>query len=190
MMKTKLISLSCLLGIMLVTGSCKETLQDALSKDIAVKNREIVFDVQPSGLSLAGTEGKETPELRAGATEEVLYDGILNANVAAELEKNGLSFENLKSFLITQGTLEEEIPSGYDLKGFVGAKLYFDNTSKLVAKADRVEGSKVRFTIVNGELLDQLKDDKLHVILIGVRPAKKLRMKLVMDYRAKVSLIK
>ncbi len=68
------------------------------------------------------------------------------------------------------------------MKGFVGAKLYFDNKSKLVAKVEKVEGNKTRFTIVNGELLNQLKDDKLHVILVGVRPTQNLRMKLIMDY--------
>ncbi|WP_179859314.1 hypothetical protein [Tannerella forsythia] len=49
---------------------------------------------------------------------------------------------------------------------------------------------KVRFTIINGELLDKLKDDKLHVILTGIRPNVVVRLKLVMDYKAKVSLIK
>lgn len=87
MKKAKWISFGCLLGIILATGSCKETLQNALGKDISVKNREIVFDVQPSALSQTDADEQDVPELLAGATEEVLYDGILNVNVAAELEK-------------------------------------------------------------------------------------------------------
>ncbi|HHU27251.1 MAG TPA: hypothetical protein GXZ56_11635 [Bacteroidales bacterium] len=184
MKTTKIIQIVCLLSLLLVATSCKEVLEDVLSTEIAINNRTVVFDV-----NAAATKSAETAT-RAGATEETLYDGVLNINIAQELEKQGFSFENIKSFLITQGTLEEEIPSGYDLKGFVGAKLYFDNTSKLVARADKVENNKVRFTIVNGELLNQLKDDKLHVILVGVRPTKKLRMKLTMDYKAKVSIVK
>ena len=184
MKTTKIIQIVCLLSLLLVATSCKEVLEDVLSTEIAITNRTVVFDV-----NAAATKSAETAT-RAGATEETLYDGVLNINIAQELEKQGFSFENIKSFLITQGTLEEEIPSGYDLKGFVGAKLYFDNTSKLVARADKVENNKVRFTIVNGELLNQLKDDKLHVILVGVRPTKKLRMKLTMDYKAKVSIVK
>ncbi len=184
MKTTKIIQMACLLSLLMVATSCKETLEDVLSTEIAINNRTIVFDV-----NAVATKSAETAT-RAGTTEETLYDGVLNINIALELEKQGFSFENIKSFLITQGTLEEEIPSGYDLKGFVGAKLYFDNTSKLVARADKVENGKVRFTIVNGELLNQLKDDKLHVILVGVRPTKKLRMKLTMDYKAKVSLVK
>jgi hypothetical protein len=184
MKTTKIIQMACLLSLLLVATSCKEVLEDVLSTEIAINNRTVVFDV-----NAAATKSAETAT-RAGATEETLYDGVLNINIAQELEKQGFSFENIKSFLITQGTLEEEIPSGYDLKGFVGAKLYFDNTSKLVARADKVENNKVRFTIVNGELLNQLKDDKLHVILVGVRPTKKLRMKLTMDYKAKVSIVK
>ena len=122
MKKAKWISFGCLLGIILATGSYKETLQNALGKDISVKNREIVFDVQPSALSQTDADGQDVPELLAGATEEVLYDGILNVNVAAELEKNGLSFENLKSFIITQGTLELVTPQGFDLNTFRTAK--------------------------------------------------------------------
>ena len=169
-----------------VDGSraCKEAIEEMLSTDIAFNNRTVVFDIKPA------TKSTEAAATRAGKTEEKLYDGVLNINIAQELEKQGFSFENIKSFLITQGTLEEEIPTGYDLKGFVGAKLYFDDMSKLVAKAEKVEGNKVRFTIVNGELLNQLKDDKLHIILVGVRPTQKLQMKLTMDYRAKVSLVK
>lgn len=192
MKKVEWISFGCLLGIILATGSCKETLQNALSKEISVKNREIVFDVQPSALSQAGAQGEEAPMLLASATEEVLYDGILNVNVAAELEKNGLSFEHLKSFLITQGTLEVVTPQGFDLNTFRTAKLYFDNQTVLVAKADVIDAvaRKVKFTIINGELLDKLKNDKLHVILTGIRPQVIVRLKLVMDYQAKVTLIK
>ncbi len=184
-MKTKIIQLGCLLLMAAATFSCKKALEDALSREIAVTNKSVTFDVTPA--SSRSTDGAET---RAGETEEVLYDGVLQINIAQELEKQGFSFENIKSFLITQGTLEEEIPSGYDLKGFIGAKLYFDNQTKLVAKVEKVEGNKARFTIVNGELLDKLKEDKLHIIFVGVRPATKLRLKLVMDYKAKVSLIK
>ena len=72
MKKAKWISFGCLLGIILATGSCKETLQNALGKDISVKNREIVFDVQPSELSQTDADGQDVPELLAGATEEVL----------------------------------------------------------------------------------------------------------------------
>lgn len=136
--------------------------------------------------------GEEAPMLLASTTEEVLYDGILNVNVAAELEKNGLSFEHLKSFLITQGTLEVVTPQGFDLNTFRTAKLYFDNQTVLVAKADVIDAvaRKVKFTIINGELLDKLKNDKLHVILTGIRPQVIVRLKLVMDYQAKVTLIK
>lgn len=184
MKTTKIIQTVSLLLLFTAVTSCKDTIGEMLSAEIPVNNRTIVFDINPA------TKSAEAVTTRAGEAEETLYDGVLNINIAKELEKQGFSFENIKSFLITQGTLEEDIPSGYDLQGFVGAKLYFDNTSKLVAKAEKVEANKVRFTIVNGELLNQLKDDKLHIILVGVRPAKKLRMKLTMDYKAKVSLIK
>ena len=83
----------------------------------------------------------------------------------------------LKMFLLSSSNhfyshkgLLKEIPAGYDMSKFIGAELYFDNMdslSNLVARADIVEGSKLRFTIVNGELLDQLQNDQLHVILLA-----------------------
>ncbi|MBR8706442.1 hypothetical protein [Bacteroides pyogenes] len=183
-MKIKILQIAYVLWVLVTATSCKKALEEAFSKEIAINGKSVVFDVE------AASRSAEAVATRGLEIEETLYDGILKINIARELEKQGLSFENLKSFLITQGTLEEEIPSGYDLQGFVGAKLYFENKSKLVAKAEKLEGLKARFTIVNGELLDQLKDDQLHIILTGVRPIKKLRMKLTMDYKARVSLIK
>ncbi len=183
-MKTKLFQIGLILLVIFGSTSCKKALENALSTEIPITGKSIVFEVD------AATKSAEASATRAGETEEVLYEGDLKINIAAELKKQGFSFENIKSFLITQGTIEEAAPSGFDMKGFVGAKLYFENKTKLVAKAEKIEGNKVRFTIVNGELLDKLKEDNLHIILTGVRPNKKLKLRLVMDYKAKVSLIK
>lgn len=168
------------IGVLLLAAatlfSCKKTLENVLSKEIAINDRSVTFTVDPA--------------TRAGEAEETLYDGVLQMNVAAELEKNGFSFENIKSFVLKQVTLELVTPSGYDMEGFKTVKLYFDNKSKLVARADKVEGDKVRFTVADGSLLDQLKEDSLHIILTGQRPSKQVKLKLAMDYAARVSLIK
>ena len=42
---------------------------------------------------------------------------------------------------------------------------------------------------VNENLLDKLRDDSLHIILTGQRPPKKVILKLIMDYAARVTLI-
>lgn len=175
-MKNKILKIGLLVLAITAVASCKKMLEDVLSKEVAIENRSVTFTVDP------GT--------RAGETEETLYDGVLEMNVAKELEDNGFSFENIKSFVLKKGTLELVTPSDYNMDGFLSAKLYFDNKDKLVARAEKVEGSKVRFTVVNGELLDQLKEDRLHIILTGQRPLKKVTLKLIMDYAARVSLIK
>lgn len=180
-MKNRILKTGMLLLAVIALSSCKKTLGNVLSKEVAIDNRTVTFTVNPATKAEAG---------RAGETEEILYDGILEMNVARELEKNGFSFENIKSFVLKQGTLELVTPSGYGMDAFNTAKLYFDSTAKLVARADRVEGKLVKFSIVDGELLDQLKEDKLHIILTGQRPSKQLTLKLVMDYKARVSLIR
>lgn len=66
-------------------------------------------------------------------------------------------------------------------------KLYFENRNQLVAKTDVIDVAKrqVLFTIVNGELLDKLKNDKLYIMLTGIRPNKKAKMKLLWTIKPK-----
>lgn len=175
-MKHKILKISVLLLAVATLFSCKKTLENVLSKEIEINDRSVTFTVKPS--------------TRAGENEETIYDGVLQMSMAAELEKNGFSFENIKSFVLKKGTLELVTPSGYDMEDFKTVKLYFDSKSKLVARGDKVEGDKVQFTVVDGDLLDQLKEDSLHIILTGQRPSKEVKLKLVMDYGAKVSLVK
>lgn len=114
----------------------KSTLEDTLSKETAFNGKSVVFDIN------AAAKPVPVAAICAADNEETLFDGILEINTAEELEKQGFSFENLKSFLITMETLEEEISSGYSLQRFVEAKLYFDNKTKLAAKAGIVEVRK------------------------------------------------
>ncbi|MGP1447783.1 MAG: hypothetical protein ACTTKO_09745 [Candidatus Limimorpha sp.] len=44
--------------------------------------------------------------------------------------------------------------------------------------------------IVNGNLLDKLKENNLHVIVTGVRPSVMVNLRLHTDYMAGVSLFK
>ncbi len=182
-MKTKIIQFGCLLLIATATFSCGK-LDEVLTKEIQVNNRTINFTVNPAAKSA------EAQATRSGETETVLYDGVLEINVVEELENNGLSFENLKSFVLRESSITLVTPSGYDMNGFKTVKLYFGDTSKPVAKAESVSGSKVVLSIVNGELLDKLKEDKLRVIVTGQRSSQQVTLKLRMDYTAKVGLTK
>lgn len=180
-MQNKILKIGLLLLAVMAFPSCKKTIENVLSKEVLISDRTVMFTVKAQSAS-QGT--------RSGEAEETLYDGVLEVNVAAELEKNGFSFENIKSFALKKGTLVAVTPSDYGMEDFKTVKLYFDNTSKLVAKAEKVENDKVLFNIVDGQLLDQLKDDKLHIILTGQRPPEDVTVKLVMDYAVRVSLIK
>lgn len=174
-MKNNIMKIGVLVLAIVAVTSCQQVLEQVLSKEIPIKNRSVTFTVEP------GT--------RADEDEETLFDGVLEINVAEELEKNGFSFDNILSFVLKAGTLELVTPSDYNMDGFLSAKLYFDNKNKLVATAEKVEKNKVLFTIVNVNLLDQLRDDRLHIILTGQRPLKKVTLKLIMDYAARVTLI-
>lgn len=177
-MRTKILKISCFLFILAATISCDKN-EVSLSKDIEFKNRSIVFDVAPASKSATSISGKG---------EEILFEGVINVNIAQTLQDNGFSFDFLKSFLLTNAVIEEEVSTGFDFQGFIGAKIYFGDMNNLVARIDKVEGSKVRFTIVNGELIDQLKKDELYVIFTGTRPSVPLRLKLTTDYVAKIGL--
>ncbi|HPB57654.1 MAG TPA: hypothetical protein PLL49_04025 [Bacteroidales bacterium] len=179
-MKVKLFPLFSLFVILAVTMiSCQEEL---LNIDIPIKNQKVAFHIEPASKSTANS----------GNSNEVLFDGVVDINIAEYIEGQGVSFEHLKSFVITQGTLEEVVPTGYDMQGFIGAELYFDNRdslSNLVARAEVATESTLQFTIINGELLDQLHNDQLHIILVGTRPPIPLFVQLSMDFLANFQLI-
>lgn len=160
-------------------ASCTD---EPITKSIAIKNQKVAFNIA----STAPAKGNFSVNFDEG--EEVLFEGEIN--VAKVLDSIGFPLSSLNSFAITGGTLEEEIPSGYDMHGLVGMKLYFDNTDNLVARADVVEeGTVLRFTIVNGELLNKLENEKLYIILVGTRPNVDLSVELVMDFLANFTLV-
>lgn len=184
-MKKEIIRTGLMLLVLSASLSCKKALDKVLSTEIPIKNSSIRFTVGPASKVSAVVLGTRT-----GESENVLYEGDLEVNIVGEIEKQGFSFENIKSFLLEKGTLELVTPSDYDLSGLKDVKLYFGNRDNPVAKADAVSAGKITFSVVNGELLDRLNRDKLHIILTGSLPSKEVTLKLVTDYLAKLSLIK
>ncbi|MDI9551546.1 MAG: hypothetical protein GX125_08515 [Bacteroidales bacterium] len=174
-MKNKILKIGMLALAIVAVTSCQQILEQVISKEIPIKNQSVTFTVEP------GT--------RADEGEETLFDGVLEINIAEEIEKKGFSFDKILSLALKTGTLELVTPSNYNMDGFLSAKLYFDNKKNLVATAEKVEHNKVLFTVVNVNLLDKLRDDSLHIILTGQRPPKKVILKLIMDYAARVTLI-
>ena len=184
-MKKEIIRTGLMLLVLSASLSCKKALDKVLSTEIPIKNSSIRFTVGPASKVSAAVSGTRT-----GESENVLYEGDLEVHIVGEIEKQVFSFENIKSFLLEKGTLELVTPSDYDLSGLKDVKLYFGNRDNPVAKADAVSAGKITFSVVNGELLDRLNRDKLHIILTGSLPSKEVTLKLVTDYLAKLSLIK
>ena len=163
-----------LVAILQVTGSCSKV----LSKDIAINNVKLQFDIE-------GTKPK------AGETEDVLYEGDLDINITAELEKQGLSAKNLKSLNLKNGRLELVSPAGFDMNVFKGMKLYFgDNDNKvIVAKANEVKNNVAYFTINASGLKKFLNNDKIHITITGPRPIDNVRVTLITDYVVNIGLL-
>lgn len=176
-MRKFLLRTSILILVVVATASCAK-IKDALTQDVTIENKELYFNVAPTAKSSS-----------ANAIEEILYEGTLTINVKEVVEANGLSFDQLKDFAITMGSVELMYPTGFDMGQFNNIKLYFDNREQLVAQANKVEGGVVKLSIVNGNLLNKLKEDQLNVIVVGNRPSSPVMLKLVTSYKAKVSLL-
>lgn len=164
-----------------------ESIKENLAVTVPINNKEVEFEVDETILE-ASLQSK-LPS--AAFVEHILLDRTFNINVAAEAEKLGYDFERILEFVLSEASIELVEPNGYDMGQFNNIKLYFDNQSQLVAQADKVEGKKVTVKIMNGNLLDKLKEDKLHVIITGdKKPSGKAKLKLISSYKAKVKVFK
>lgn len=151
--------------------SC-EAVKEKVTVSVNVPGPDLEFKAEPRPRVL------EAPQKAPGASQalEILYEGTININIANELAKQNLSVDNIKSFLLLQSTLEI-VPGQYtdaniDLNSLKDIKLFFDNTTQLVAKVKSVnlETKSLTFEVVNPELLEKLKENSLHVIVAKDTP--------------------
>lgn len=163
-------------------SGCKEKLGEMLSKEIPIKGSPITFTIHAATPSFT----------RASEAETTLYDTTIDVNISKTVEDAGFSFDHIKNFVLKKGKIKLITGEPFDVAGLQHLKLYFDSTSSnnLVAKADRLSGTEMEFSIVNGELLNKLKNDRLHLILVGTPPTSTVTAQLLLEYAVKVSAIK
>lgn len=162
-------------------------IKENLAVTVPINDKEVEFEV---GEALMSAPGKSQSPA-ASYAENVLLDETFNVNVVAEAKKLGYDFEKIVEFVLSEASLVLVEPVGYDMAQFNQIKLYFDDKTKLVAQADKVEGGKVTIKIVDGNLLDKLSQDKLHVIITGDKvPTGRAKLKLVSSYKAKIKVFK
>lgn len=193
-MKTALLKISLALFVLFAFNACN--LKDAIEIPVSINDQTINFDILPSGSAGVSQANKVAAEAQGAV---ILWDGTINVNVAKELEKNGYSFNMVKSFLLTQAELTVTVPAGVtDVSAFLSdnfknLKLYFDDQTQLVAQFDSYSATAktISIKIVNGELLNKLKNDQLHIILTGdKRPTQKISCKLTTSYLVKIKPLK
>ena len=186
MKKIKLPKISLIVPLLFAFMAC-ESIKENLAVTVPINNKELEFEVGETMMMVPGKS--ELPS--ASYAENVLLDRTFGVNVASEAEKLGYDFDQIIEFVISAASIELVEPLGYDMSQFNNIKLYFDDRTKLVAQADKVEGGKVTIKIVNGNLLDKLKQDELHVIITGDKvPAGKAKLKLISSYKAKIKIFK
>lgn len=174
-MKKIILTISIAVSALLLF-SCKP---EKLTRDFSIKDQVVEFVVTPA---------KKGNAVRM---EEVLYEGDLIINIAQIVEQSSFSFDHIKSLILEKGSVELIALAGFDMNHFIGMKLYFENRNQLVAQADVFEADGViRLSVINGDLLDKLKENHLHVIVAGVRPDRAVTLRLRTNYVVGVSLLK
>ena len=184
---TKIIKLSIFVAVtvLFILTSC-EKIKENLAVTVPINDRELTFEVGTNPLpSTTYKAPAATAELK------VLLDKTFNVNVEAEVEKLGYDMNNIVEFFLSVASIELVEPIGFNMNEFSNIKVYFDDQTQLIAQVDKIENGKVKFTIVNGNLLQKLKSDQLHVIIVGDNmPSKRVKLKLKTSYKAKFNLLK
>lgn len=167
-------AIAALFAGLFYSQSCKKL----LSKEIEVKN-ELEFEV-------TGTRSVVT---KAGEEDAVvLYEGDLDINLNAEIEKVGISKNIVKALSLKKGQIVA-VSSGFNLTLLNKVKLYFGDKNNLVASSNGVKDGVLTFTIHKPELLQKLNGEKLHIIITGSQPLNNVQLKLITDYVATLSLL-
>lgn len=184
-----------LFGLLLTFSACN--LNEVLSKEVEINDKVVEFDLGANGQLNVAPMSKVSTE----ATEVTLLDKTYDVNVNAKLAEFGLSTKLIKAFAITHAKLEVTIPTDVTddvafMEGFKNLKVYFKDKTKLVAK---ISGSPtvsnkiglVTITIVDGDLLNMLNNESLHVIITGDKfPGKTSHCKFTSSYKIKAGLLK
>lgn len=183
-------------GLLLSLSACN--VNEALSKEVEIKDNVVEFDLVPSSLSVSSQLKVASAE---ATTDTTLLDKTYDVNVSLELSSLGLSIDLIKAFAITNAKLEVTIPEivtdkAAFMQGFNNLKVYFNDKTNLVAQINGTptfsgQTGLVEIKIVNGDLLDELKEDQLHVIITGNKyPSVTSHCKFTSSYKVRVGLLK
>ncbi len=183
--KTKFTQTFILAGLFLTFISC-EAIKEKLAVDVPIKNVELSFEVQPA---VSQAPMQKAPS--QAAETKVLLDRTYDVNIEDEAAKLGYDLDNIIGFVMTSASIELVEPLDFNLNEFKNLKIYFDNQTNLVAQADKIGNGKIEIKIVNGDLLQKLKEDQLHIIIVGdTMPTKKVKLKFISNYTAKINIFK
>ena len=183
---TKTVKLTAFVAVSLLFAltSC-ESIKEKLAVTVPINDRELVFEV--------GTNPTAAPAFKAPAATNavVLLDKTYDVNVESEAKKLGYDMDNIIEFVLSAASIELIEPLDFNLNEFSNIKLYFDDQTKLVAQVDKIANGKITIKIVNDDLLQKLKADQLHVIITGDNlPSKRVKLKLITSYKAKINVFK
>lgn len=181
--KSKIVVLS-LSMLTLLFSSCEE-LADKMTVSLDVPESSINFDVEP--------QSSQAMKVASATSESiVLLDRTINVNLADVLADNGYSLDAVTSFLLTSSSLELVSPVGFNMDIFQNVKLYLDDQTHLVAEAQSVDNETgiITINIADGELLDMLQSDQIHIILVGdAYPSEKVSLKLKTKFKVKLQVL-
>ncbi|MGC3977565.1 MAG: hypothetical protein QM751_04625 [Paludibacteraceae bacterium] len=192
-MKKTFIGISFLASLLLIFSSCN--VKEILTHDVEINDKVIEFDLGPTGVK------QQVAKVVSSESEVNLLDSTFALNVEEKISDLGFSVNLIKSLLLTSAKLEVQVPLEFadDVNGFMqcfsNMKIYFDDKSQLVAKGSDITTSGqtgiVNINIVNGELLNKLKQDQLRIILTGSKyPEAMVHVKFITNYKVKVGLTK
>lgn len=147
------------LSIALLCVSCDD-LKDATSKSV---------EVTPTvSFTISGTRSRSAVDTKA--TDIVtLFQTTLTTGIHDKLHEAGFTYDNVRAMNLKEVTLVAKQPSGYDMSGFVGTKVYLGSDLDLVAEAVSAKGNTLTCKITQGNLEKYIRRDNISVTAKGPR---------------------
>lgn len=159
-MKVKILKNIGLIVCVLLFSTACDDIKDAASKDVEVT--PIV------SFTISGTRSEAAVNTKAGNIV-TLFQTVISTGIHSKLHDMGFTYDNVRGMNLKEVTLVAKQPSNYDMKGFVGTKVYLGSGQDLVAEAVSAKGNKLTCKITKGNLEKYIRTDNIPVTVKGPR---------------------
>lgn len=146
-------------GLLLLFCTACDEIKDATSKSVEV--------TPTASFTISGTRSGAAINTKA-SNIVTLFQTSITTGIHSKLHDIGFTYDNVRGMNLKEVTLVAKEPSNYDMKGFIGSKIYL-GSQDLVAEAVSSKGNKLTCRITKGNLEKYIREDNILITVKGPR---------------------